>query len=317
MKESLSEILYSKEFSSPEKVCAILAISRSQICRILERAGFMGRIPSFFVREIVDEIIWQIHERTGVMDNLENKDFMEDLEEFKSQYEIDQNASVVYIGSNNDTSVRRVFPQTLHIDRYRPKRSPKGFNFIQTDARNLPNDDLSVDVAIIKCANNILLIPEAIKELQRVLKLNGKILVLPLIDDKRCTEPETIADFEFQADNLNILQNLHQYEFKKTKHLSNGTAMVERGQVSDDEKKHLENIYQRNKPILYKLIISEQHEIGMGQLYSIFDLPFPHFSYEEYKKRLEEIRKEVPPEVFRIIEDIAKEFLRRVKQRNS
>ena len=317
MKESLSEFLYSKEFSNPEKVCAILAISRSQICRILEDAGLIGRIPAFFVREIVDEILWQIHERTGAMDNLVNKDFMEDLEEFKSEYKIDENASVVYIGSDNDTSARRVFPQTLHIDRYRPKRFPKGFNFIQTDACDLPNNDSSVDVAINKRAKNILLIPEATQELQRILKPNGKILVFPLIDDNFRTEPKTILDLGSQASDLDALQNLHQYGFKKTKHLSNGTAIVERGQVSDDEKKYLENICQRNRQILYKLIISERHEIGMGQLNSILGLPFPHFSYEEHKKRLEEIKKEAPPEVFRIIEDIAKEFLRRVNLRNS
>lgn len=319
-----------ESLSGLEKACVVLLIARKKITGALRKTGVLGALPIYLVNESVKEVIWRIDQNIApVIDEIENKEFMRDLNDFKEQYEIGEEASVLYIGSGNDTSVQRVFPQTVHIDIEKPKRMPKNYRFIEASACHLPNvESETVDIAIVKYFNtDTLEMPAIAQELERMLQPTGKVLNhgnIGNIDFSK--EPQTIEDVISQNRTLRILKNFYGRGIQATKQFPNGTVLMEKREIDDNFKRQLDETYSRNRKIYYKLVLASNTELAMFSQEEVNDvriieyaLGVPIFDcrymdWEYFEKILEKVKAEAPPEAYRIIEARIKKFLSKGKR---
>lgn len=301
------------ELSEMEKGTLLLMLTRGRLYNILSKMWVVGIIPKLVIHKIIKSIIKQVDMQTGLLDKidiLENEDFMEDVKQLKMEHNIGSNSNVVYIGSNDDTCVRNEFPGTLHVDIDKPQRMPRNFNFVQTDASKLPKPDSSVDLAIFKGLVDILVEPMIIKELQRVLKGDGKILSYNIYRFDFSIEPTSIDEAAEQNRDLREIVNLYSHGFYISKRFKNGTVLIERG-TDDDEKDYFEKILTRNRDILYKLIPLEGCTVSAACILEEFGLPlhiFRYITWEECETLLQPIKSKIPTETYETVESNLKHF---------
>ena len=299
-----------QRLSCPEKAVAVMVdIVHNRVISVLQKTGRLSVIPIHLARQVTESIVWHTHQRTGLIDKMDNWDFMEDLEEFKTESKIGNDANILYIGSNNDTSASRVFPQIKHVDRYEPKRMPRNFNFTQADASNLSEKSGAVDVAIFKCVE-ILEDPAVVQELQRIISTDGKVISHGNIDEiDFSAEPQTLNDLMRQNKTLRQLINLYKHGFKLLKRFNNGTVLLKQSQDNDDERSYFEEIYRRNRAIFYRLIVLYSEEVCPGNVKEL-DIDLRKItSWDDCLAVLEPIRREAPPEAYGIIEDQMRQFV--------
>jgi len=305
------------ELSGLEKGCLWAVCARKKIEDILNHLSLPGRIASLVLRRISDELIWQIDNRTGFIDKVENWEFMEGLQKHKDQNDLTDNDVVLYLGSSNDTSVRKIFPQALHFDQSKPKRMPDDFKFIQADYQNLPVSASSVDLAIFKCSfyGNTEI---AAKEMNRILKQNGKLMISGNICNYDYSKPpKDLKEAGDQNRILRILESIRKNGFKISKFYSDETALFERGEMDADQIKLHSEAYDRNKRYFYDYIQSvpfEEAIRGRAIHHCQFILGidwnkrFPADSFRE----LERIKTEAPEEAFIRIKFFLKKMLNEV-----
>jgi len=167
-----------RELRPLEKACLKILKIREKLKRLLSRCGEPGEVLYKLVNRLAFHIIWPTEKKTGFLDMIENCDFIALLDKYKRNMNMGNTENVVYVGSANDTSVKRVFSQTLHIDILQPKYIPNDFNFLKADACSLPLRDESVDLVITKClTSDTKLSPEFASEMARVVKRNGQLFL--------------------------------------------------------------------------------------------------------------------------------------------
>jgi len=167
-----------RELRPVEKACLKILKIREKLKRLLSRCGEPGEVLYRLVNRLAFHLIWPIEKKTGFLDMMENCDFIALLDKYKRNMNMGNTENVVYVGSANDISVRRVFPQALHIDILQPKYMPNDYYFLKADACSLPLRDDSVDLVITKCLTaDSKLSPEFASEMARVVKRNGQLFL--------------------------------------------------------------------------------------------------------------------------------------------
>ena len=211
-----------ESFSQLEKIAFFINRTHLKIHKLLAKTGKIGVIPNAIVGRIGDELIWQIHDRTGIIDKTDNKGFVDDLKDLKTEFNLSENSSTLYIGSSNDTAANRVFPGTMHVDLNKPRKMPRDFKFEQASAEKLPVADATVDTIIFKYFPLETIDKKITDELKRVLRPNGKILYHKVDPTKKHS---AIAAF-------------NKYGFRTSKSFPNGTVLLERaeGSITDEQK---------------------------------------------------------------------------------
>lgn len=261
--------------------------------------------------------IWQIHKKTGFINKIENWRFMEDLQEVKSENGLSEKSVVLYLGSDNDTSVRNIFPQTLHFDQSKPKRMPDDFRFMLADFKELPIEDSSVELAIFKCSMYNQSEPASI-EMNRILKLEGKVLVYGSMH--QCDFSQTPKDLDIAGDQnraLRIIENFRKNGFVFRKIYHNETAMFERGKMDDDKIRFYQDALSRNKHHFYDYIQSVSFEEATSKtqgshLEYILGLEWGYCYPVDSFRNLARIKEEAPPEAFRRIKILLIKLLNEV-----
>ncbi len=150
---------------------------------VLGPMGPLGKPAVRVLYSATNELAWRVHDKTGLYDkiNPHTLAFLEDLRAFKADYALDDNASVLYAGSGFDTSVRIVFPDTLHLDAKKPRKMPSGYNFVQTPVQNIPLGDSSVDLVVFRHMEvTQFKDPRVAEEVKRVLTPEGKVALMGL-----------------------------------------------------------------------------------------------------------------------------------------
>lgn len=298
-----------------ERILKILESTYDCSEEILNKAGLIGDLIRRSINRVIVWTAWKIDKEGEFF--VEN-DFVQDLIEFKNHYELTGKEIVLYIGSANDPSAKKVFPQTIHIDIRKPKPMPKNFNFVQADVSELPQADESVDIVIFKkMSRDTLEDKKTTQELQRVLKPNGKVIICKGIAPIEYTFEEIDEPLKiyFRAGNLCVLKNFFKNGFGITKYFPLVCALLEKREVSTDEFEKLKRACDDTKQDFYQFLekatdpievkwgrrkVPLEYMFNLQELETILGLN-SDMSSDEFEKRLQEIKAGTTPSVFKKI----------------
>jgi hypothetical protein len=305
------------------KACLGLMNVRIKTGKILNKLGPFGAVPNYILRRGIHELIWLVDQNISpVINEIQSGEFMRDLELIKSRTEINENSSVLYIGSGDDSSVQEVFPQTLNIDLNPPDRTPRDFNFLRADAfflNSIRNE--SVDLVVTRCLDHdVLENPLFSKEMARILKKEGKFVNNANIRlSKIESAPEGTDELRDQNQTLRILSNLINEGFGIVEELPNQTALLEKGQSNPNEINDIEAKIKNNRSKFYQILSGEidsgvidetvfNKAATIQQILGIPIIDAVHAKWEVMEDLLEPIRNEVPTESFEEIKKIARKL---------
>ena len=297
-----------QELSPFEKGYLQLKYTRNQLISILSTIKFISSIPATMARVAINSITNRGEAKKCYEDNY----FIDDLREFKACHEVGENTKVAYIGCGNDSSVASVIPETIHLD-IDPNRSrgiSDDFSFMQADACDLPFDNSSIDVAVFSYFMHELFNTHQLpQELQRILKPDGKILIKGNVEYADFYHnPENTHELGKRGITLSVLHNFYKHKFRPADYFLNGTILLEKGQVNDDEKNNTESLFRQNRQLFYRLIESlpfyKRCKLGATDLSNILGLPVSYESDVQFENILGKIRTEVSSRTFKIIQAI-------------
>ncbi len=160
----------------------------------------------------------------------------QDLNAFKKNHKITRGNSVAYIGCGDDSTVQKIFPQTINVDMLEPCNWYLK-NFIKSDVFNLPFKDASMDLLVQKSMSyKTEADPRCTKELARVLRSNGRIF-RNFPEFRRAVElDEALCGLQYCL----ILKSYHENGLVFEERHSSKNATFKKGKATPDEIRKLD-----------------------------------------------------------------------------
>lgn len=276
------------------------------------------------IKGIVGRLLAPLSElqRTWGLDEQDKRTFR-DLEDLKKSMRLNEKTRVMYVGCGNDSTVQKVFPQTINFDLVALDHNELR-NFVEGDLTDIPYEDGSMDLVVQKAMyyqteTN----PKFAKELARVLSPNGRLIR----DFKRLNQPEELHEALGNLHYLLVLKHYHANGIILEKWQSTTNAIFKKGMPTPEQVKQIDGqlaLYSEDFFSIFETISLKSFEEtkespflkGRWAYHAALEFVLGidlHSSEEAIIGQLQKLRQKLNPDTYEKIEIMVKVLKRDLK----